>query len=337
MRKGGMRASVLLVALAVACGDDKAPAGDDTSDAGDDGDTDSGLPAPDGDPASIQLAGRCDQAADLGGFVVEATQDYSVVSGDVSDGVVPMSVLDQVTVSGDCRAMQRNNPYCDPACTAGETCDFDGECVPFPQTVDLGSVTIAGLVADVIMAPVSPGYTYFDTSLSHPAFAAGALIELKTGQGNTGAGALDPVTLHGVGVSPLELSGDTWLLVEGEPLDVRWTAADAGARSEIELRVNIDQHGSSPLSVYCTFADDGEGRVDAALVDLLVRAGVTGFPSGKLARITTDQASVEGGCMDFSVSSPRVPEVRVDGFTPCHRDEDCPDGQTCNPETEICE
>jgi hypothetical protein len=296
-----------------------------------------GDPAPDTagelDPATVPLAGECSMAQDLGGFTVQAIETYSTVAGSVSDGVVPMTVLEEVASEGGCRALQRNNPFCDPPCGSDETCDFDGACLPYPETQDLGTVTISGLTEPVSMEPVPPGYTYFDTSVGHPAYEAGALVTLRSS-----GGRWDPITLHAVGLPQLVPVEDTLLLVEGEDLLLHWDPPADPVRSELALRINIDQHGTSPISLYCSFEDDGEATVPASMVDLLVNAGVTGYPSGTMSRRTVDSVSLDDdGCMDFTLASSRTPDVRVDGFTPCHDDEDCPDGQECNEQLEICE
>jgi hypothetical protein len=313
--------SILLLSLSLLCG--CPPEADDSEP----------TTGPDGDPDTIPLAGVCSMSADYGGFAVDALEDYSTVSGAVNNGVVPMTVLEEIAVEGDCRALRRNNPFCDPPCASDETCDFDGSCVPYPLTQDLGTVDITGLVGPVSMEPVSPGYTYFDVSLGHPAYEPGVLVQLSTGETPWG-----PVTLHGVGVQQIEPTQDTWLVIEGQDLELGWTPPEGEVRSHVALRINIDQHGTTPINLYCSFEDDGTGVVPAALTDLLVNAGVTGFPSGSLVRRTVDSAPLgEAGCMELVISSTRNPDVRVDGYTPCQEDEDCPDGQTCNEALEICE
>ncbi len=314
------RLPLLAVLLTIACGDDT-------------GTGDSSPDTPEGDPATVPLTGECSMEVDLGGFVVEALESYSTVSGTVSDGVIPMTVLEEVAAEGDCRALRRNNPYCDPPCASDETCDFDGSCLPYPETQDMGTVRIAGLSASVAMEPVTPGFTYFDTTLSHPAFEPDVLVQLNTEDATWGA-----VTLHGVGVQALEPTADEWLLVEGQDLLVGWNPPEGLGRAAVTLRLTIDQHGATPVSLYCAFEDDGEGVVPAAMVDLLVTAGVTGYPNGRIARQTADSVELgDDGCMDFVVSSARTPDLRVDGYTPCHDDDDCPEGQECNELLEICE
>ena len=307
---------------------------DTDTDTDTDADTDAPLDPPEGDPATIELAGGCPMESDLGGFVVEAYEDYSIVDGSVADGVVPITVLELKTSEGDCQVLRRNNPYCKPLCEAGFTCDFNGDCIPYPEDQDLGTVSVAGLLEDVVMEPLQPGFTYFDTSLPNPAFLPGDLIELRMPDGVYG-----PVTLHGVGIDELvSLDKDGWVLVDGVDMTVHWQPPDAEvSRGVVDLSVNIDQHGNSPATVVCTFEDDGEGTVPGAVISALFDLGVSGFPSGTLSRRTADKTDITGGCMDFWVASPRTVSVDVDGYTPCFSDKDCPKGQECNLELQICE
>ena len=108
-------------------------------------------------------------------------------------------------------------------------------------------------------------------------------------------------------------------------------------RSEVTLRINIDQPGTSPSSVYCTFEDDGEGTIPASVIQQLVEVGVSGFPSGLLVRRTAVKVDAGDGCMDFEVSSRSDVAVDVVGYTPCISDNDCPEGMECNLEMQICE
>ncbi len=284
-------------------------------------------------PATVPLSGECAMEDDYGGFVVEAYEDYSIISGTVADSVVPVTILEDIGAEGDCRMLRRNNPFCDPACAAGETCDFDGSCITYPANQDLGEVSVVGLGKSVVMEGVVPGYTYFNTSLPHPAFASGDLIELQMPSGTYG-----PVTLHGVGVDQLSVTAETWEVEESQDLAVEWAAPSGDVvRSEIILQINIDQHGTSPSTIYCTFEDDGQGTVPASLIDQLVNQGVSGFPNGSLTRRTADSTAIGDGCMDFLISSPREVSVNVVGYTPCISDLDCPDGQTCNLDLQICQ
>jgi hypothetical protein len=297
------------------------------------------VPDPVGDPATVELSGECGLADDHGGFYVEILYsdllNYSSVSGTVADGVVPITILEEVGVEGGCRLMRRNNPFCDPPCGAGTTCDFDGSCIPYPDNQDLGTVTVGGMDVPVVMVHVPPSFNYFETELPHPVFQPGQLIELRTWDSLHGG----DFTLHGVGVEPLDLGGvDTWIIYDGLDLPITWTPPTAPVvRSHVHLRLNIDQHGNTPVQMFCEFEDDGAASVPASLITQLVNFGVTGFPNATLTRRTVDSTTVEGGCVDFQIRSPVEPSVRVDGFIPCNGDFDCPEGQTCHPVDFICE
>jgi hypothetical protein len=109
-------------------------------------------------------------------------------------------------------------------------------------------------------------------------------------------------------------------------------------RSEVGVQIRIDQHGASPASLHCAFADTGHGVVPGALLAQLVGVGVTGFPIGALERRTADHATLPtGGCMDFVLRAPVDVAVDVDGYTPCVSQVDCPEGTICNTELQICE
>ncbi len=299
------------------------------TDAGDDSGT---SPIDTATADQVSLDGVCPLAERHGGFVLESYEGYSIIDGSVAEGVIPITILTESTTLGDCTLWVKPNPFCDPPCENGDVCDLDDTCIAYPESQDLGTVTMTGLDVEVAMEPVSPGYSYFHTSLPHPAWQTDALVTLFT-QG----GAYDPVKLHGFGVADLVPTDDQWLIVEGVDLAVTWEPGAEGSRGEVAFSLNIDQHGVTPTTLKCAFEDDGEGSVPASLVDALIGAGVTGFPNGTLSRRTADRTEIGSGCMDFVASSPRGVDVRVDGFVPCTSSRDCPEGQECNLEIQICE
>lgn len=286
------------------------------------------------DPETVALAGACPLDEAWGGFSVQASEDpnNNGIDGKVSDSIWPWSELEEIASDGDCKLLRRNLPFCTPSCDVGTTCDFDGQCVPEPSNQDLGTVTVKGLVQEVSME-AAIGNTYYDTSLPYPMYTAGDLVTLKNSGGTYGA-----QTLYGVAVEPLSLDAVEWFITKGEPLEITWDAPTAAvSRSVIDLRINMDVHGASPASLYCTFEDDGAATVSGALTKTLVEAGVTGFPSGALERHTTDSVDLDPGCMALRVLSPVIMAVDVDGFTPCFTDEECPEGLSCNKELQVCE
>ena len=183
------------------------------------------------------------------------------------------------------------------------------------------------------MEPVQPGFNYFDTSLPLESMVVDGSVRLRSGQGTWA-----PFELWGAGVEDLTLSGEKfWTFTEGEPLEITWEPPASVGRGEIHLGVNIDQHGTSPTTLYCTFPDTGSATLPADMIEGLFEAGVTGWPVGSVRRRTADRADVGEGCVDLVVSSFESVEVVVAGYIPCDNAHPCPDGMECNYEIELCE
>jgi hypothetical protein len=117
---------------------------------------------------------------------------------------------------------------------------------------------------------------------------------------------------------------------------VTWDAPAADARTRALLRLSIDQHGTTPVTLVCDFADTGVGEIPQTVIDELVAAGISGFPNGTLTRRTVDRQEVSDGCMEFQVALPVQQDVRVSGHIPCNVPMDCPLGQTCDLPTQTC-
>jgi len=325
---------LVVVALGLGCpsrGDDDDAADDDDSATVDDDDAVDDDDSGDDDDSASALAGACDQSMRIGGFVVESLPEYSVVQGQVLDGVVPGNVLEPLLAEGGCQLLRRNNPFCDPGCDPGFTCDWDGSCIPYPAALDLGVVTVDGLAAEVSMEPVQPGNNYFAVGLPLELMLAGQEVTLET----TG-GAWDPIALRGVGVEPLVPADEDWVVEEGEPLALSWTPPTSGAASEVLVSLNINQHGVSPATMFCILPDTGEGEIPASVLDGLFGAGVSGFPTGQLTRRTADSLTNEFGCVDFLARSPRTVGVDVVGYIPCDAMTPCPKGLECNLAIGLC-
>jgi len=277
----------------------------------------------------VELRGACSLADRVGGFMVAMEPDYSSFSGSVSDGVVPVSVLEQVGAEGDCILLRRNNPFCEPLCMPGQACDFDGTCIPYPVNHDVGVVTVTGLLTPVMLEPVAPTYSYFDTGLMHPPFEIGAPIELTAGGGD-----YEAFELHGRGVPRVEPTAEQLSLSTGRPVMVEWSPT--GAEATLRLVLNVDQHGLSPVRLVCESDDTGSLTIAPELVTQFLDFGISGFPSADYYLQTADSVDIEPGCVELVVFSHDQTQLDVEGHTPCDQPADCPDGQMCDLMIQTC-
>lgn len=307
---------------ATGTGDSTGGTGDSTGGTGDESSTSGEV--------EIDLAGNCALADHVGGFFATYEVMYSAFSGSVADGVVPLNVLEQVGEDGSCTLLRRNNPFCDPGCNAGDVCDFDGNCIPYPLNQDVGTVTVTGLLKDVMLEPVPPTYSYFDTMLPHPGFEPGAIITVEATGGKYSA-----MQLHGIGVEMVVPADDDLHLDRDEALEVAWTPGDP--RATMRLQIAVDQHGTSPLALVCSVpADEGSLTISGEIVTQFLDNGISGFPSADFHFETVDSVEIELGCVDFVVRSHDQLQVFIQGHTPCNVDPDCPDGQTCDVMNQTC-
>ncbi|MEE9383565.1 MAG: hypothetical protein V3V08_09150 [Nannocystaceae bacterium] len=279
------------------------------------------------------LRGACPLDRRNGSFDITVLKDYSSLGGNVASGVVPGNIPSVVMEKEGCRLLHKSNPFCDPPCQGQQTCDLNGECIPYPENQDAGTVKIAGLQAQVTMSPIEPGMNYFQpiSTDSHPVFLEGAKISLTSTDGYAGK-----MALFGVGVAALEVLDEIWTFSEGEPLAVNWTPANDPTYSRVLFDVSVDQHGSSPYRLYCDMDDTGSALVPAELIYALLQAGVSGFPNGHLTRRTVDSTQDAASCIELTISTPIGVAVDVLGSTPCNKDSDCPTGQICDLVTHLC-
>ena len=341
----------LIVPFVVSCGNDKASDADNDSIIFDqdnnepvDGEDDADLISDDETEGDIEenndednvlpvFRGECPLDKKLGTFSVRTLDDYPIVNGTVSDSVNPVSILTEVKKEGRCSLLKKENPVCEPNCNSEQVCDLSGKCIDRPVSLNVGTVELKGLLKNISMEPVQPGNKYFDTTMEEmPPYNIGNKITLTSI-----GGSYIPLKLFGAGVELLTLKTQSILIQNGTDLIIEWDKPKKELGTKIHIKINIDQHGASPVSLFCLFDDTGSASIPSSIIEALLNSGVSGYPSGLITRKTVDSMDFENGCVDFEVSVPKELSVNVDGVTPCKNDEDCPDGQTCNLEIEICE
>ncbi|MEZ4471161.1 MAG: hypothetical protein R3F60_10250 [bacterium] len=156
----------------------------------------------------------------------------------------------------------------------GTSCGEGGACVPQPQAVSVGDVSVAGLLGPVAMTasaglvlhlpgqPAAPGlrgrrrhragrHRHRGRRRLHPAGPG----RRSPGRGRCRGGA----------------GG-------GEPFALRWQAAADGRAGRVHVDLNIANHGGTPARIECTVDDTGAFTVPQALTDALLALGASGFP-----------------------------------------------------------
>jgi hypothetical protein len=279
----------------------------------------------------------CPQNSRIGHFQVTHDEFYAAVTGTVASGVIPLTILQPVLESGDCVMLQKVNPFCDPPCGGGDLCEHDGSCIPYPANQNLGTVSISGLLKDPLtMEPNASDY-YTDVAVPFPLFNPNAQVDLVA-EGNELEGfALRAWGLPNV-MLPIDPSTDEtviWEMESGTPLTVEWDAEPGPWRMIVSL--NVDQHGNSPVTMFCDVEDTGSAVIDAALIDTLLGYGVSGFATADFRRTTVDSLQLgDVGCVQMSVESLMLGKLTVAGHVPCKFDPDCPVGYVCEMAIETC-
>lgn len=285
-----------------------------------------GEPGPAGDGT---LRGPCAPQRAAGLFEVELGEMHSSVSGRVTASAPPVAMPRAEATEGPCTLLRRQNPFCDPACGSDQLCAPQGQCVAAPRGLSLGTVAVSGLKKMVAMSPLPPTNEYLDVTLPHPGYDVGAAITLASE-----GGALAPLRLRGVGVAPVELVSRDWTVSASRDLVVSWTRGAQAAT--VQVKVDVDQHGMSPVSLACEVDDSGSLTLQASLLARLLGFGVSGFPSISVVRRTDDSVEASAGCVGLGVFSRVGQGLKVEGHTPCDATRPCPPGKRCDLATETC-
>ena len=100
--------------------------------------------------------------------------------------------------------------------------------------------------------------------------------------------------------------------------------------------INVDQHGSSPVTLTCELGDVGSLSIRSTLIDALLGFGISGFPRAIVTRRAPSSTDTAVGCVGLTNFSVASQALKVSGHTPCKRPADCPAGQTCDVPKETC-
>jgi hypothetical protein len=256
--------------------------------------------------------------------------DRTIVSGAVSDGVLPSSIP---AVSGEAEGCQLLTPrdlFC-AACSSDQTCAGDDECVAKPVKVSAGALQVDGLLAAAEVSPNAITLDYSKTLLEpFPAYEVGSSLVFQT------EGADVPAFKAEVtGVAKLSSEQSVVSVGRERPAVLSWdvTGVDT-ADSAIYVSFSVNVHGAVTGWIECTVDDDGAFEIPAQLITQLIDMGLSGFPRVDLERRSSATVDLTvgqtDGCVDVYAGSKLTLDIEVEGLTSCNTDEDCADGQVCS-------
>jgi hypothetical protein len=254
------------------------------------------------------------------------------IVGSVGDKPVTESKVWEVqSESGSCQLLVPRVPFCDPSCASGEICVEDGTCVTERVSVDVGAVTISGVMTNagadsVTLISARNTYQNGTTTLPYPAFAEGDSITLDA----TGAGALPAFHVEAKGIAPLEVVANADYVVTGETdLALTWMPSSMPDVSRILVKLDISHHGGEKGKIECDVEDNGALTLPAEMLGDLVALGVAGFPTIKITRSAKGVAQLPTGRVRLYVYQYDERAVTVPGVVSCESEAQCQSGETC--------
>lgn len=272
----------------------------------------------------------CKPESRWGQFKITLKERFSSVQGFVTNGVVPDQVPHLVKTRAECRLYEPATLSCEPSCGVNERCDQSGQCIPVPRNQDLGELRFRGMQEDFELEARTPGNHYLNTgSLAHPVVLHEQTVRLV---GLNAPGG--PLSLHAHGIESLSGVAEKYELQKGQELELSWNAPKYVGSSKVQVNLNINNHGRNASWITCVFEDKGSAKIPAELLDDLLAAGFSGFPSLEIRRTSVDSEKIRiepqgEGCVELAVQSSQTADVGVPGLLSCNEDSDCPKGQSC--------
>jgi hypothetical protein len=192
---------------------------------------------------------------------------------------------------------------CTPACAddGSEYCSLEGQCVPFPQRVSAGTITVSGVAGGPYVIPVGEQSWYAAPETPPTLFTPGAAITVSASGGDVPA---FEAHLTGVGLLQAPIDGALTLL-DGADQNVTWSPADDG--STVELVLQIGWHGRPPDAILWCSAPDAAGRVTVpkALIEAFPYFGGMGLfqHPAYLRRVSRAVVDAPGGPVEVWAAS----------------------------------
>jgi hypothetical protein len=204
---------------------------------------------------------------------------FARIEGLVQDGPYP-TFYEIVHEEGGCRYLKAAFGSCDPMCPNGEVCVIGDVCVPYPNPLSGGTLTVSGLgepieiVAEDWNAGLYTGPAGLPADMFDSSDSVGAKFE---------GGDFPAVTMGAKGVDTInpDLVETEFEMVDGQDAQITWTP---GADPEACIRVVLNglnaTHGA-PLSdiIECEGPDTGSLAIPQAFVE--------DFPYGTTPEVTS--------------------------------------------------
>ena len=192
-------------------------------------------------------------------------------SGQVQSATTPETIAPIAEAAG-CRFVGPRPELCDPPCDGGDVCDVHGACLPYPEQVDGGTVTITGTDPRVELEP-SIGFNYYSQNSYPGFFARGAALTLDI----EGSADTPAVQITTTGVPMLVLPTNQLVAREHQDMVIAWTALADVPGAEVMIHMDNDHHGIRAYVECVGDAAAGTLTVPAAILDRLIEAGETGI------------------------------------------------------------
>lgn len=267
----------------------------------------------------------CALPSRVGSFTIELGNGFTQADGTFTDGVVPQSIPDEVSKTGECRFLRPRRLFCDPECASGQNCNTDKKCIPHPADKNVGALTITGLkTSPITVMPNSSNYYNAPGTLPHPGFDDSSMVVLQAA-----GGVYQPFTLRASGFPAIAVTSTNIVVDRNKPVMVAWTAPAKAGTARVLLELRLDNHGATRANVLCDVADSGTYTIPAAVVNQLLDTGLSGFPTLTVKRISADSTMITPGCVELTLESGIDLDISVVGLTSCNDTKPCPAGQMC--------
>ena len=225
-----------------------------------------------------------------GGFATSITAEFSTTRP---------TVYQELERSGSCRRLAAEPSFCRPICVG--FCVGQSQCLPFPERLAAGTVTLSGLARPVAIEPITDNvYQHF---ANEPMLQDGATITASAPGGEFGSFKLTVKAPE-----PLVLTNYNDLALRSDrQLTFTWTASDRpDARIRLFLRSDLAHGIVHPAIIECDAPDNGSLTISADWIDWFSDAkhwGCGDCFESTIRRYTSASTDVDGTTLELFVAS----------------------------------